>query len=113
MSNSLLYVLFSADLQEMKNVKMIDQPTKWYFANVHFERNIIAPWPQCYVKEANSKPNGNQNDTIVISDNDSDDDDASTCKLHEILVHKQKTVFLYKNDTFEELSQSNDIYYHS
>lgn len=56
----------------------------YFHANIHYERNVIAPWPLCLRKcesqAADSKPvnngnSGNNNNTIVIIDSDDSDCD--------------------------------------
>lgn len=105
----------TADLRELKiNMKNGRNDRKHrrkkihYYANIHYEQNIVAPWPFClYKKECLDDKN-----TIVISD--SDDEDAHNCEssiftmdtlisVFEFCLARISMFFLHCENSFDNI----------
>lgn len=82
MQNAHVFSLFF--IYSAQNGLTDSEKESYFHANIHYERNVIAPWPLCLRKcesqAADSKPvnngnSGNNNNTIVIIDSDDSDCD--------------------------------------
>lgn len=82
MQNAHVFSLFF--IYSAQNGLTDSEKESYFHANIHYERNVIAPWPLCVRKcesqAADSKPvnngnSGNNNNTIVIIDSDDSDCD--------------------------------------
>lgn len=91
-----VYVIFVVDVPKtdpelLKNEGLTDSEKELYFhANIHYEHNIIAPWPLCLRKcesqaddskhmnnvSCNSSSSNTNNAIVIIDSDDSDCDDV-------------------------------------
>lgn len=85
MQNAHVFSLFF--IYAAQNGLTDSEKESYFHANIHYERNVIAPWPLCVRKcesqAADSKPvnngnsgNNNNNTIVIIDSDDSDCDDV-------------------------------------
>lgn len=85
MQNAHVFSLFF--IYSAQNGLTDSEKESYFHANIHYERNVIAPWPLCLRKcesqAADSKPvnngnsgNNNNNTIVIIDSDDSDCDDV-------------------------------------